>query len=518
MWLPYLIFFVTVVGCFAAILVGMSVSDSMQMGDYLRLMIIFSPLVLVGILGGRKYWIAIALGLMPLGFTLKMQLIAQYQVGLLFGMMVFAFVLGGFCFRQFSKVVIKDAGSSLVFAAGLIVLGRILWDRPGSAMLGGEGGGAQAMMMLFSFMCFWAFSKVAAEEDWNPMMILRITFLLLLVAFAQRIVGKGMGSVESELGATSDIIGNIYARPGWMLGSIIFAFIIYKFGQGKGPLVLHQNLILGTAGLMSVSVFTGHRSRPLFAMGTIMTVAYIYRQHRRVFFYMAAAAVLGFITIAAMGKEVVPPAVKRTLSIVFPISAQEAMQMNAEYGVGGEVGWESEFRSGLYVIAWDKLKTNPIFGAGFSFSTKDIMKLVSGFDQKIGAVQLRLAMAGGYHNALLQLAVGAGLPAALFFAVGSILLIKKSLFQAIRAADPKAKFFLASMLGFVPPLFGQMLMNGDAKDFFRCCVVLGILNGIAINRHFRKVGDPEWVPEKKSHTPKLSEGDIPAGFGGPLKW
>lgn len=518
MWLPFILFFVTVLGCFAAILVGMSVSDSMQMGDYLRLMAIFSPLIMVGVLGGRKYWIAIALGLMPLGYTLPMAFVGQFQIGVLFCVMVFAFVLGGFCFRQFSKVVVRDAGTAFIFLAGLIVLGRLLWDRPGSALLGGEGGGAQALLFLISFFCLWAFSKVASEEDWKPMMVMRITFILLLLAFFQRIIGRGLDSSDTELGAASGILGNLYSRPGWMLGGIVFAFIIYKFGKGKGPMLLNQNLIIATTGFIAVSAFSGHRSRPLFAMGTILLVAYIYRVHRRVFLILAMTVVIGLIGIASTGRDVLPPVVKRTLSIVFPISQQEAMRMNAEFGVGGEVGWESEFRSGLYAIAWEKIKGNPVFGAGFTFSTRDIMKLVAGFDQKISVIQLRLAMVGGYHNSLLQLAVGAGLPAAFFFALGTILILKKSLTQALSVAEPKAHFFLASMLGFVPPLLGQMLMNGDAKDFFRFCVVLGLLNGIGINRRFRRDTDPEWIVEKKDSTPKLSEGDIPAGFGGPLKW
>jgi O-antigen ligase len=522
MWLPFLLFGVTVLGCFAAILVGMSVSDSMQMGDYIRLMVIFSPLLIVAVLGSRKYWLAIAIGLLPLGISLPIQFLRQFPLVVVYGAMLFLLVLGGFCFRQFAKVVIRDWASSLIMLAGLIVLGRVLWDRPGSALLGGEGGGAQALVMLMSFCAFWAVSKIAAEEDWIPGKVLFLAFVILLVVFIQRYTGTSISMLKStDLDETSSgggFLVGLYSRPGWLLGSFVFAWILCKHGIKKGTLVLNQNLLLAISGLLAVSAFTGHRSRPLFAFGTIMFVSYVYREHKKVLFFGSVFVAIAMTLLIGMGRDVLPPVAKRTLSIVIPVSQEEANRMRAESGTGGEVGWESEFRSKLYALGWNKIKSSPVFGAGFGFSAREIIRLIGDSDQLLGAKIAQLALVGGYHNAVLQLAVGAGLPCAFFFTLGFVILILQSAKRSVLIADGTAKLFAAVVLGCIPPIFGQMLMNGAAQDMFRCCILLGILNGISINRRFRKVGDPEWVPEKKVQTPKLSEGDIPAGFGGPLKW
>lgn len=523
MWLPFLLFAVTVLGCFAAIVVGMSVSHSMQFDDYLKVMLVFSPLVLVGVLASRRYWIGITLGLLPFTLVIPVTVLNRFQIGMAFAGLVYALVLGGVCFRQYSTPVVRDWGAILFLLGGALCIGRVLYDRPTSAMLGGgEGGGGQAVVFCLAFLVFWAFSKVASVNDWNPLKVMGITFLLAGAALAQRLLGSGRqaSAASGDVDATAGLLSNIYARPGWFVFGIALAWVIYKYGYKKSQFLLNQALILGSGLILALAALSGHRSRPLFAVGSIMMVCYVYREHKKAFFLLSFAVFLGLLGLIGTGMENVSPKVRRALSIVIPVSQEEATKFSMQKQAGGEVGWESDFRSGLYAIAWEKIQGNPVFGAGFTFSAKDLITLLNTVgDKTLSRAQVGLATVGGYHNSYLQLAVGAGLPSGIFALMGTILIIWKFMQHAQALVDPVHSFFAAALLGILIPLMGQVLMNGDSADFSRAAVILGVMNGVRFNPAFRRVGDPEPPPPEATHkAPQLAEGDIPAGFGGPLKW
>jgi len=487
-----MLFLVTLLGLIAAVMVGMTVSDTMRMEDYIRLGVVFSPLMLVAVLAMRRHWLGVAIGLIPYSFALPVQIIGSFGLNVIMGCMIFALVLGAYTMGNYRSNPFNNLPSVLMFIAFVFVLARILYDRPGSAMLGGAGGGRQAVTMLFAFFVFWAFSKIAAESDWTPMRALWVIFLIPGIDLIRKFVKMAILNGDPMF-----FLSKFYTEPSWILGSLVFAFIIFRFGFGKGPTLLHQNLFLASNALLALSAMGTHRSRPLFAMGTIMVVAYVFQYHRKVLIHLSLAAIVGILVIFSMGREQMPATLQRTLSVFFPVESQELIQTAQAQGIGvnAEVGWESEFRTKLYRLAWRKISGNPLFGDGFSFSTQDLTELYATSDGKMDDRTQRLAMVGGYHNSWLQLAVGAGLPAAICAAIAMLMLCWKSVEIGLRQTDLKMKFFCAALAGMLPPFMGQMLMNGDAKNFFMCSMLLGVVNGLRVNPKFNPLQDEPAIKE-----------------------
>jgi hypothetical protein len=519
MWLPFILFGVTVLGCFAAILVGMSVSTSMQVEDYIQLGVVFSPLLLVGVVAARRYWLGLAMGMVSVPFLVPVPIIKGFSMGMIFCGMICMFVLGGVCFRQYQVSIVKGWGAALVFTGALFCLGRVLWDRPGSANLGGEGGGKQALIFLLAFFSFWGFSKIAAMRDWRPMRTMQLALFLAAATLAYRILSGKVASM-GDMGADSGggLIYSLYSRPGWVIIGIGFAWCVYRFAYLKGTFVVAQVFGILSSGLLFLSVVNGHRSRPVFAVCTILAIAYMFREQRKAFLLLAVMVFVGLLALVSADMEKVSPQARRALSIVIPISESEAKRLALESQMNHEVGWESDFRAGMYQIAWDKISGNPVFGAGFSFSRDDLIRLMNSMgSNQMENKQAQLAMSGAYHNAFLFLAVGAGLPAALFSLSGALIILYQFFKFGVRMVSDEHRFFCAALVGMFMPVIGQSLMNGAGNDFFHVFMLLGVMNGLMNNPYFRKDGDPEPLPEPV-HEPKLAEGDIPAGFGGPLKW
>jgi hypothetical protein len=476
--LQFILFLVTVLGLISAIMVGMTVSETMRIDDYIRILGVFSPILIVGVLVLKRFWIGVAIGLLPIGYALPVRVIGAFGVNIIFACMIFALVLGAYCMGQYRKPIVHNAGGFLMVVSFLFLFARIIYDRPGSAFLGAEGGGRQAFNFLFGFFAFWAFSKLTAESEWNPMLTLKVMFMVLLGAWFQELIQDGLP------GGPMGVIANAYKQPAWLLASIVPAWIIYHYGFGKGPTQINLLLFLITMAIIGVSAFAGFRSRPLFAVGTLLVVAYVFRYHRQMITYLAASSVVGVIILASLGRDAIPASVLRTLSTFFPVPEGEQMRIAIEGGTSHEMGWESDFRAKLYELAWKKISGNPIFGDGFSFSTEDLISVYGATYEGLSAGVLRLAMVGGYHNSILQLAVGAGLVAGGCALLGMIFLCYRGIRIARRQTDLKNKLFCACLVGFLPPLMGQMLMNGSGKDFFIVCLVVGVVNGIQINPLF----------------------------------
>lgn len=464
--LQFILFMVTLLGLVAALLVGILISQQMGLQDYLILGVVFSPLLATFILAMRRNWIAVGIGLIPLNTALPVAMLSGFGVNVMFAAMVFAMVLGGYCMKLYQTPIPLSLANVLMAVSFIFVLARIIYDRPGSALIGGSGGARQAAFFLLAYLVFWAFSKIAAEDNWNPMTVLKIIFVILIVATVWRLYRL-------------NIVVNLYSRPSWMLSSILLAWTIFYFRQ-KGAMLLNIFLGGGVMFLMAASIFTNHRSRPLFALATIGVVTYLFKVHRRTAVHLVLAGIVGAITIFTLGHETMPASVKRTLSTVIPVSKEEGMRM-ARYTGSSEVGWESEFRQIMYDIAFEKISGNPLFGAGFEFSRADLIRMRAFGEGRKGT----LALAGGYHNSILQLAVGAGIPAAIAALVAIFLYIYRAIRLAMRQTDPKKMLFLAALIGGIPPMAGQMLMNGDGKDFLLLCVLLGALHGMELNKRFK---------------------------------
>ena len=120
-----------------------------------------------------------------------------------------------------------------------------------------------------------------------------------------------------------------------------------------------------------------------------------------------------------------------------------------------------------------------MFGKGFAFSREELI-MVSDQASK-SANREGLAVAGGYHNSVLQLAVSCGVPAALLFlivyAAVSIAFVRAA---KSRIKDPYTLALCAGILGTFAANSGQMFMNGGPYHMFITCVMLGAMRGILV--------------------------------------
>jgi hypothetical protein len=481
--LQFILILVTILGFAAAIMVGMTVSETMRIEDYLRIGIVFSPLFVVGALAMRRYWLAVGMGMLPLMYTLPVRLIGSFGINIIIAMLIFSLVLGAYTFGHYRRQIVVNLPSMLMLVSFVFVVARILYDRPGSAMISETGGGRQAFTFLFGFFAFWAFSKISAESGWNPLATMRVALILFCVSFGhlmyQAIFEWGGGSV----GYASKFL---YSRQGQMISCVVLAWLLYRF-QSKGFSGINFNLsmLLVIGAILASSALAANRSRPLFAIGAILTISYIYNVHRKALVYLGTGFIVGGLIILSLGVDQLPGNVRRTLSTVIPISEEDRRQIVLEDKVGGEMGWESEFRAAMYQLAWKKISENPLFGDGFGFSTEELV-ITAIFAQDMEGSLDRLSTAGGYHNSLLQLSVGAGVVAGLMAGAGMIWLCVLALRFSRNLREPEYKFMAAAFTGCLPPLMGQMLMNGGGNEFFMCCLNLGVLNGLMINDRLKE--------------------------------
>jgi hypothetical protein len=487
--LQFIIFLVTILGMVAAIMVGMTVSESMGFEEYVRLGAVFSPLFLVFVLALRKNWLPIAIGIIPLNIALPVIFLRSFGLPVIYGGMIFAIVLGAYCFKQFQKPIINSLGSWCIIFTAIIVIARVIYDRPGSALLGGTGGGSAAVTFAAAFCVFWAFSKIGAEPNWTTQSAIKWMFLILLFAFSHRMITDGIlgninrGSAETDL--QQGIFYNLYARPAWLLFSLAFALIIYRFRKPHFRMWLNISIVAFSLGLLSLSLLTGHRRTILFAMSTVLAVTIIYRMHKKAAISLGVACLVGTIIIAGMGSDVLTPHMRRSLSLIIPVSQSDAYAMREEVG-NTEYGWKSDFRNQLYALAWERIRTNPVFGDGFAFSAEDLMKTFY-FGQKGMDVRVvRMVQVGGVHNSALHLTMAAGLPAGILFMVGSTAIFIQFCLMGYRTQNPQHRMFIAAIAGMYGPLFGHMFLNGGHIDFFRVLLLLGVMNGILCNQEFRK--------------------------------
>jgi len=484
-------------GFILAVMVGVIVSGERNLQMAAQLGVIFSPVALAVFLGIRRYWFAIGVGLIPLIITFPVAFLNRFPLSIWFSFGVLACIIGAACMKQYQRPVLSSIPGFLLTLCFLIMLGRILYDRPGMATMGaGEGGARQAFMYIAALPAFWAYSKCAAEDNWKITPVLWVLFLLLAFAFVHRMVFSGiLGRGGGEDDVQSGIFYNLYSRPGWLLYSLLLAWVIFYFQIRKKTFWFNILLIGGCAAILGFSVLSGHRRTLLFAMGTVGLITYIYRYHGRSWFFVGAGGIIGLLVMLQLGPDLLPGMVRRSVSLVIPISEAEQQQIRGEVG-SSEFGFENEFRKRLYARAMEDIQANPFFGSGFTFETEELMKLYTGADPLEERID-RLSATGAFHNCLLTIAAFSGLPAAIFFTLGSLWLLGKATYCARRCPDPMQKLLLVALIGMVPPLYGHMVLNGAGQDFFRTCLILGVINGLIHHPRFRQ-GRKKLEPEAES--------------------
>ena len=139
----------------------------------------------------------------------------------------------------------------------------------------------------------------------------------------------------------------------------------------------------------------------------------------------------------------------------------------------------------MYRYGWEQIKEHPIFGKGFAFTTSEMIASMSYIDVDIHVQRAfegiaALAMTGGYHNAVFELMVFCGIPAAILFVVAYFGIFVQFMKWCKSLPNMPLKIFSAGMAGYFVQASGQMLMNGSGAMFGQICVILGIMSGLMI--------------------------------------
>jgi hypothetical protein len=230
-------------------------------------------------------------------------------------------------------------------------------------------------------------------------------------------------------------------------------------------------------GTMILSVITPFRSRPVFAVGIVMAVAYVHGRLRRL--GTATLAGLGLIMLLWFigGSGQVPFVVTRSLSTIMPVSDSMALDYANEFKSSSEFGWGSGFRAELNRMAWARIRERPVMGKGFGFTRDELLmhSYVSGSNE---AMVSQLVTSGIYHDAIVELAVFCGLPLAALFVLAYLISLVKFVRFAPGIIDTDFRMMAAALLGFFVAESGQMLMNGGGRDFYYICMLMGAMRGL----------------------------------------
>jgi hypothetical protein len=273
---------------------------------------------------------------------------------------------------------------------------------------------------------------------------------------------------------------HIYHRPFWLLAPILLAICFErrrnpKTGAIRGVLVFGAIL-----ALMGLSVLSPHRSRPIFGVGIVASVCLLYRYFRRGFLTMASFSAVALLFLVLVTPDRLPNTIRRSLSTVIPVDADAFRSIAHEEGISYEYGWQSNFRATMNRVGFMKIRSSPLVGTGFRFQVEDLLvELVPAGGQLNPAVMAK-ATSGGYHNSVLTLAVFCGIPCALLFVVGLLVLPLRFIRVMRNHPDREFRIWSAGLLGFMVASSGQMLINGHAFDMFTVNVLLGTMNGIMI--------------------------------------
>lgn len=446
---------------------GINLSGLLKLGGLL------SPVLLMLFLSWRRYWIGILLGLMTIHYTFPIIFLDRIPVEVMFLGAMLVLTIGEMAIVRVRAAPPFRGAARLLMLAGVIIWARVLWDRPGSARMGMSGGLWQASLFALSPLAFWVTNRHASGE-WPLRKNLIVATIMTGLWYAWAI-----GSLTVREGLSRALVMG-FGTAAWWLSS---AFLVFCFARAARPGASGGIRLLARATpalVLTLSLFAGFRSRPVFALGIIAMVATIYRQLGRTFMILIVAGVIGLGGMLSLFPAGIPQRIMRTMSLVVSINQRYATDQyySKELGMSGEMGWRSTIRGELWTYGVEKIKEHPWIGRGFAFDVQDFIS-VSGF-RGIGVSSdaMRLG-SGSYHNSLMSLAVACGLPAVLLFSFGFVRLVIRFVRRTLQDhANPDRQGTATVLLGYLAAATGQMLMNGDGNDILHLCMVLGILHGL----------------------------------------
>ncbi len=427
--------------------------------DALQAALLISPFVVIFIYSLRDYWFSILIGLLVLNFAFPVFPLDRLKVPVLAVSVILGFYFLDLAISKGQKAGYANLLTKLMLLLAIGITLRIIIDPPGSARVGSSGGMREAMLYLIGAWGYFAMRLIGEKCTYNKKhihLILSIALLSLIYAI-----------LRSAIFSTKFYMGLFYHRQMWLIAPIVLSLIISSSSINYSK---RRWFIIAGFLFIMFAILALHRSRPVFAFMTVLTISNIYGQLRKT---VIALSLIGFITLGGMliiNKGILPKSIQRSVSIIVPIS-EEIKNRGVEYG------WRSRFRLEMSKLAWMDIKKNPLAGKGFKFSKAEL--LAADPDQIIRKSRtMALSLTGGYHNSVIALAVFCGIPLAILFFVNSLFISGKFLIFATDLEYGNIKLISAVVAGFFVASFGQMLMNGAGYDFFCTCILLGAMAGI----------------------------------------
>ena len=445
--------------------------------------LLLTPHLMVAMLAASRLWVGIALGGIGLAFSIPLPLMQRLEFGMILVGLLLVLVLLRYAFISRKHALIASAEDHLMAVVAVVILTRILYDRPGSAATGETGGLAEAFYFGLGTLSYFMMARLTGAGEWAVRPTFRVMIVILTIgAIVQRVL-SGM-----EVGwAVTVVVGGLFGLQLWFLSAMVLSWALVRANRTdhtRVPQILPYLVMIGT---MILSVITPFRSRPMFAVGIVIAVAYVHGKLRRL--GTTALAGLGLVMLLWFvgGPERIPFVVTRSLSTIMPVSNDMAVEYSTTFKSSSEFGWVSEFRAELNEMAWERIRERPIAGKGFIFTRDELfMQAFASGSQK--EMMAQLALSGIYHNTVVELAVFCGLPLTALFVLAYLISLVKFIRFAPGIGDPGFRMLAAAMLGFFVAESGQMLMNGGGRDFYYICLLMGAMRGMRVLMAAREPG------------------------------
>jgi len=445
------------------------ITVSYNLSGILSIAVYVFPLFLLLLLAVSRTWFGLGMGTVGLTFSIPLPVLSRLEIGMMLILSLSVVKVIESILKPRSQPLFRDMAPRLMMIVSAVVIGRFLYDRPGSANVGDLGGAGEAFAFLVACVAFFLMSTLG-DSNWDIRTNRRVLTILLLIGFA---VQCGISFYE---GVWEGIV-NLFSRQAWFLCPLVLASAFDSMRRSTKGFGMFR--VLAFIGIVLIlSALTPFRSRPVFAVCSVLCVAWIYGEIRKIILWLAIPfALLFFVVLWSEGKGI-PYLMSRSVSIVLPVSNEKTESYIHEFGTSSETGWTSPFRMQLWTLAANEIRKNPFLGKGFAYSREELESAYVHSATLEDAVQ-GLALSGIYHNSLLELAVFCGIPAAIAFAAVFVLVLTRLVHIMPLVVDPAMRIVVSGTLGFLSSATGQFLMNGSGRDFFYVCVSLGALWGIS---------------------------------------
>ena len=417
------------------------------------------PFVVLFINHNSKYWFGLLIGLC--GFTtlrIPVPLVQGFPIyGLFIGIIIILILLESAINRR-KWMLDWNIRYRLFFLFMILIIGRILVDPPGSARLGGTGGLSTALPYAIGSISFFVgYLVIIKSQNWKKNITIAIC-ILIIAYFMMHIFSRA-----SQITLGQHIL---YAKTFnrqfylifslWLAGGISLAYLKPNVFKSRSIILL----ILAVASVV--------RSAPFQAFAMIVMAGYLYNKLQRTLIFNIIISILGIsLLLTTIPFDNLPAPIQRTVSVLVP--AREFDE--------GDMGLKSKFREDLIQVAWAEIKSDPLFGKGWSFSLEEILDAVS-INIFRDARTAKLAMTGSYHNSLLTIAAKNGIFSTLIFIVAISMSFHNACQWVKQLPDKNIhKKRMSGLLIYATCLTIMMLVNGSGYEFTMLALTFGFISG-----------------------------------------